>query len=135
MGTPLCLIVDSEAAIRGYVKTILERHQFRTLEAENAVEAFKLVQKLRGGVDLILSEITMAGDMNGLDLAYAIKYSFPAIRVVLTSAYADIDARKHSSAGFVFLEKPFRLESLLTAIDSARAAGQKPQVASAGSGT
>jgi len=133
MGTPLCLIVDKEAAIRGYLKTILERQQFRTLEAENAVEAFKIVQKLRGGVDLLLSEISMPGDMDGVDLAYSLKYSFPAIRVILTSAYADTEARKHSAADFVFLQKPFGLESLLTAIDRALTPGQKVLIASAGS--
>ncbi len=69
MGTPLCLIVAKEAAIRGYLKTILERQQFRTLEAENVVEAFKLIQKLRGGIDLILGEVRMPGDMDGVDLA------------------------------------------------------------------
>ena len=133
MGTPLCLIVDKEAAIRGYLKTILERQQFRTLEAENAVEAFKIVQKLRGGVDLLLSEISMPGDMDGVDLAYSLKYSFPAIRVILTSAYANTEAHKRSSADVVFLEKPFRLDSLLAAIDTALASGQKVRAALAAS--
>lgn len=43
-----CLIVDDEPAIRAYLAAILRREQYLTLEAENAVQAFKLVQKLNG---------------------------------------------------------------------------------------
>ena len=82
------LVVDDEPAIRAYVKGILQTETFHGLEAESAPAAFRLIQKLNGRVDLVVTDVNMPGDMDGLDLAYAIRDAFPFVPVILISGYA-----------------------------------------------
>ena len=97
-----CLIVDDEPAIRAYVKAILKKENFEVLEAENAPQAYKLIQKLNGGLDLIVTDVNMPGDMDGVDLAYAIRNAFPAIPVILMSGYASPESSKRPVGEFLF---------------------------------
>jgi DNA-binding NtrC family response regulator len=75
----------------------------------------RIVQKLGGRLDLIVSDIKMPGDMDGVDLAYSIRHSYPAVPVVLISGYADEEAVKHANADFAFIQKPFVPETILRA--------------------
>lgn len=55
----ICLVVDDEDAVRGYVRMTLEREGFKTIEAASGIEALRLVEKLGDAVDLIVSDIKM----------------------------------------------------------------------------
>jgi len=112
-----CLIVDDEPVIRTYLTRILRNEQYLTLEAENAAQAFKLVQTLNGGLHLIVSDINMPGDMDGVDLAFAIRNQFPAIPVVLVSGMADMEPPKRRLGGFAFIGKPFTPAAILGAVN------------------
>ncbi len=113
MSPKTCVVVDDEPAIRSYLKEILQDHEFHALEAENAPQAFKLIQKLNGGVDLVVTDVQMPGDMDGEDLAFAIRQAFPIIPVILISGYGPPRRR---STEFAFIEKPFKPEAFLTLI-------------------
>jgi CheY-like chemotaxis protein len=114
-----CLVVDDEPSIRGYVKTILQAEGFQVVEADNAPLAFRLVQKLNGGLDLIVADVNMPGEMDGLDLAYAVRDAFPAIPVILMSGYAMPDSTKRPLGEFLLIEKPFKPEAILRAVKKA----------------
>jgi CheY-like chemotaxis protein len=116
-----CLIVDDDPAVRTYLKTILQREQYITLEAANAPQAFKLVQERKGGLNLIVTDITMPGDMDGVDLAYAVRTWFPAIPVVLLSGFADKESAWQGFRDFAFIQKPFTLAAILGALNSVTA--------------
>jgi CheY-like chemotaxis protein len=111
-----CLIVDDEPLIRGYLKTVLAKDRYRTLEAGNAAQAFKIVQKLNGGLDLIVTDITMPGDMDGLDLAYAVRNAFPAIPVVLVSGFMEAKSAARPLGEFSLVRKPFTPAAILEAV-------------------
>jgi CheY-like chemotaxis protein len=111
----VCLIVDDEPVIREFLKAILREEGYKTVEAENAPQAFKMVQQLDGLVNLVLSDITMPGDMDGLDLAYSLREAFPAIPVVLISGFTLLEPIPH----FDFVPKPFQSKKLLEAITRA----------------
>ena len=81
------LVVDDEPAIRAYVKGILQTETFHGLEAESAPAAFRLIQKLKGSVDLVVTDVNMPGDMDGLDLAYAIRVAFVPLRTGWTAQW------------------------------------------------
>ena len=112
MSERTCVVVDDEPAIRAYLRTILEEQNFHTFEAGTAPQAFKLVQTLNG-VDLLVTDLQMPGDMDGEDLAFAIRQAFPKVPVILISGYGP--PRPHL-AEFEFIEKPFRPEAILTVI-------------------
>ena len=106
---PVSLVVDDDPSVRRYVRTVLQQGDFRTLEAEDGVQALQIVQELDGGVDLIVSDIQMPNG-DGLSLAHAIRSSFPAVPVILVSGYAKPDA------GFAFVQKPFLPATLMSVV-------------------
>ena len=68
MGDRVCLVVDDEPAIRAYITTILQSTGIQSLEAENAVEALRILQRLGGQIDLLITDIQVPGDMDGVPL-------------------------------------------------------------------
>ncbi len=72
-----------------------------------------------GGIDLALIDLMMPG-LNGLDLARQIRRLFPAVRVVLSSAY-HLSARQveRADCGAVgFVPKPYQLDELCSFLRS-----------------
>jgi CheY-like chemotaxis protein len=106
---PVSLVVDDESSVRRYVSTILQREEFRTLEAEDGTHALQIVQELGGGVDLIVSDVQMPNG-DGLTLAQAIKGAFPTVPVILVSGNTRPDA------DFEFVRKPFLPATLLSVV-------------------
>jgi two-component system, cell cycle sensor histidine kinase and response regulator CckA len=90
------------------------------LEAENPGRALRIVQRLGGRLDLIITDIKMPGEMDGLDLAFSIRNSFPNLPVILISGGADESLRDSlKSEAFPFVQKPFSPETLLRAVRTA----------------
>jgi two-component system cell cycle sensor histidine kinase/response regulator CckA len=106
---PISLVVDDEPSVRRYVSTILQREDFRTLEAENGAHALQIVHELDGGLDLIVSDIQMP-DGDGLSLAQAVGKYFPDVPVILVSGNRKPDAH------FEFVQKPFLPATLMKAV-------------------
>jgi two-component system cell cycle sensor histidine kinase/response regulator CckA len=121
MSEQICLIVDDEPSIRAYLKVILQRECFHVLEAENAAQALRTVQRLDGGVDVIVSDIKMPGEMDGIDLVHSLRNSYPGVPIILISGYADDDSVKQATASFVFIQKPFVPDTLLKAVQKVMA--------------
>jgi DNA-binding NtrC family response regulator len=114
MSERICLIVDDDPAIRTYLKRILDEEHLQSLEAETAEEGMRIVQRLNGNLDLVVSDITMPGDMDGMDLACAIRLTYPSVSVILISGYAE-NLRSVSAAGFEVIRKPFVPGTILNA--------------------
>jgi DNA-binding NtrC family response regulator len=112
----ICLIVDDEPSIRKYLRAILDQERIQCLEADSASQALGIIQRLNGRLDLIVCDIKMPGDMNGVDLAYSVRNMFPGIPVILISGYADVEAVKKAAAIFQFIQKPFEPEAILLAV-------------------
>ena len=78
------LIVEDEPLVRMVARATLEDAGFYPVEAATADEALRI---LSGEHDFaaVVSDIEMPGEMNGLELAWAIHAHWPKIAVVLTS--------------------------------------------------
>jgi CheY-like chemotaxis protein len=88
-------------------------------ETEKAGDAAAALEAVEGGeFDLILSDIVMAGLMNGLDLARAIRKKHPDLMIVLATGYSDAAAQ--AAAEFTVLRKPYNVADLDRAIAGAR---------------
>jgi DNA-binding NtrC family response regulator len=111
----LCLIVDDEPAVRRYLKAILQRDQIQSMEAESPAKALQLLGEFNGLIDLIISDVQMPGDMDGIDLAYSVRNSSPALPVILISGYSG----KTVPANFLFVQKPFDSQAILDAVNKA----------------
>jgi DNA-binding NtrC family response regulator len=110
----VCLIVEDEPTIRAYLKAILQRKNVHVLEASTALQALQKVHKTAGGIDLIITDIQMPGDMDGVDLAHLVRNSHPAVPVILISGG---DGSKGAAASFPFVQKPILPETILQMIE------------------
>jgi DNA-binding NtrC family response regulator len=123
MSDRICLIVDDEPSIRAYLRAILEREHIQSLEADTAAQALRIVQKLGGRLDLVITDIKMPGDMDGIDLAHSLRNAFPEVPVILISGFAEEPSVRQSAAGFEFIRKPFVPEAIRVAAKMAMSAG------------
>jgi DNA-binding NtrC family response regulator len=105
----IALIVDDEPTVRNYVRSILQREGFVTLEAEGGRSALEIVNMLGGRIDLIVTDIQMP-EGDGLSLAHAVSARFPALPIIVASGHLGPDAP------FEFLEKPFSRSTMQQAI-------------------
>jgi ABC-type sugar transport system substrate-binding protein/DNA-binding response OmpR family regulator len=115
---PTVLIVDDNADIRAYLRTILQG-QYRLLEAEDGQRGLELAREQVP--DLIVSDVMMPV-MNGLEFCQQVKKDGISshIPVILLTARA---LEKHQIEGYesgadAYITKPFSPELLLARIDN-----------------
>jgi DNA-binding NtrC family response regulator len=86
------------------------------LEADSGPQAFRLLERLKGVLDLVVTDVMMPGDMDGLDLAYAVRNAFPNITVILMSGFLSPQTTKRPIVDFEFIRKPFKPEAFLSVV-------------------
>lgn len=108
------LIVDDDPSVLDMLRDSLTRpdEDYCITCTTAGVTALRYVEE--GSFDLLLTDYQMP-DMNGLDLASAVRGIAPGTRVVLMTAYADgarLQARVRALALDGCLGKPFSLRQL-----------------------
>lgn len=113
------LVVEDDADIRKLVVLTLGTLGYRTIEADNASKALSL---LEGGqhIDLVLSDIVMAGKLDGLDLAQIVPKKWPQVKIVLTSGFPDTKMGEEldTLTNVRLLSKPYRRAELAAVLRS-----------------
>ena len=112
---PVVLVVDDERIIADTVSLILSRNGFTVLTAYDARSALELAKSIRP--ELLISDITMAPEMNGVDLAVELVAAIPDCKILLFSAQVgtmDLLARaRQAGHSFTLLAKPVHPIKLL----------------------
>ena len=106
--SPTVLVVEDEVLSRLAMSEHLRDCGFQVIEAANGVEAQQLI--LAGlKVDLVFSDITMPGGVDGIDLALWLMVHCEAAKVILTSGLPDSLAKAQSACNQVleFVPKPY----------------------------
>lgn len=116
------LLVEDSRAMRAYVASILEAHDFEVVEVDNGFEALRVLP--RGNFALVVADVNMP-DVSGLEVTRFVRrtpgYEKTPIVVISTDA-SEEDRRRVVAAGAdAFLAKPFTAEQLLTVLERARA--------------
>jgi DNA-binding NtrC family response regulator len=112
------LVVDDDASMRDSLRRVLVREGH---EVEPAVSVEAAVELLAaGGIDLLLTDIRL-GDASGLDLIAQARRKSTALRIVAMTGFGSVnvavDAMRVGADDF--LEKPFRMETILRRISRA----------------
>ena len=107
------LVADDEPDVREYVRTVLLRNGYEVLEAKDGLEAYELVQRLSGGIQLLVVDVEMPG-MDGLTLGQKLEVEHPAIKVLYTTGF--IWKPSEHSPGLRFLSKPFLPDVLIRCV-------------------
>jgi CheY-like chemotaxis protein len=100
------LLVEDEVIIRALMAEELRSFGLSVVEAANADEAWSYLNS-GGRADLVFSDVTMPGSMNGVELIRKVKAEFPEIKAIITSG--NPGPANISELG-VFLPKPYRLD-------------------------
>ncbi len=115
----MALLVEDQEEVRAVLRRELVSLGFSVVEAEHGDEAKELVQSI-DGIDLVLSDISMPGQTNGLELASFVAQKFPLTSIVLMTGQAQID--HDQSIKHPLLRKPFEQHKLIEAIQYAQIA-------------
>jgi DNA-binding response OmpR family regulator len=123
-GAPSVLVVDDDADIRRMVVRLLLSRGLNVIEADRGNLALRLLKE--HSPQLIVLD-AMLPEVHGFDIARRIKHSerFARTPIIMISAvyrgwrFAE-DLKQGCGVEF-FIEKPFRIEELLRAVDSALA--------------
>lgn len=108
------LVVDDEEDIRSSLSEILEAIGFEVKQAETAAHARQVIENEPRDFSLVLSDIVMPGDENGVNLAQWIKEHSPDTHVILASGYAEnISLAEARSFSCELLKKPFGRQDIL----------------------
>jgi two-component system cell cycle sensor histidine kinase/response regulator CckA len=112
------LLVEDDATVRATVRKLLERHDYRVLEAANGNEALALIDKKPGAIDLVLSDTMMAG-MSGVELRQHINERPASPLVLLMSGYSEEALIRLGATGAPgpVIQKPFTVKDIIARID------------------
>jgi two-component system cell cycle sensor histidine kinase/response regulator CckA len=108
-GTEGILLVESEAKVRRYTKTVLQKYGYGVVTAAGASDALGLGKTL--GVDLLIST-TALPEMSGAELADKVREMQPGLKVLIISDAPD----QESSQRYHTIDKPFTSDALLRKI-------------------
>ena len=113
LATETILLVEDERALLTIAKRMLEQWGYTVLATSSPNEALRLASEHSGAIQLLLSDVVMP-EMNGPDLAKALRSRFPGLKELFMSGYtagafADQDT---VDANVNFIAKPFSGEAL-----------------------
>jgi two-component system NtrC family sensor kinase len=117
MGSETVLVVEDEEQVRRFVRSLLERHGYRVLVAEDGREAVETFAQAQDRVDLVLMDLIMPR-LNGQKASEEILRLRPGTPILLTSGYsaAILKDRGQVVEGIDLLVKPVQPEALLVRV-------------------
>ena len=111
------LLVEDNADVAASTRSLLQLQGF---EVELAVSADDALARLRRGIacDLVLTDVVMPGQANGLELARTLRREAPQLPLVLMTGYTP-ELAAATAEGFPVIAKPFDTRTLRRALDEA----------------
>ncbi len=97
----VAIVVEDDDIQRDMIALLLEESHFQVIQCEDA-ETASLALKMRHPA-LLVTDVNLAGRMNGIELARYARDINPALRVVVISGQQPMTALPD---GVTFLEKP-----------------------------
>ena len=118
------LVVDDETPLRQLIGRFLADSGWVVLDAANADEALRLVERYsdQEAIDLLVTDVVMPGGTDGFVLAAEVARIRPSIKVLYMSGhFEDRQAVRQGlrEAGRYFIRKPFSRDDFLRTITSA----------------
>ena len=115
--TPLILVVEDEALVRGCAVAELEDAGFDVIEAADGDDALQQFED-HALVTTLFADINMPGRLDGLSLAHRVFDLRPSVQLILTSGRGAPD-QSEMPTGSQFLAKPYDCNRLARLIRTA----------------
>ncbi len=105
---------------------IAEEAGFATIEAQTADEAVAILEA-RSDIVLVLTDVNMPGNMDGLKLAHAVRRRWPPIRIIVVSGQMPLPQADLPSNS-LFFGKPYQTQTLISELRSLVGRQENPAV-------
>ncbi|CAM4169266.1 response regulator [Lederbergia lenta] len=109
------LVVDDQLGIRILLNEILQKEGYQTFQAANGLQALDILEK--HAPDLVLLDMKIPG-MDGLEILKRMKKKEPDIRVIIMTAYGELEMIESSNklGALAHFPKPFDIEEIRQAV-------------------
>lgn len=120
-GTENVVLVDDNDDVRETVAEALKSLGYRVTEAASGDAALNLLESRAGEFDVVVTDVIMPGQLDGLALGRIVRKRWPKLGVLLTTGFGgDADnGLDGGAAEFSVLTKPYRKEELARMLRSA----------------
>jgi nitrogen-specific signal transduction histidine kinase/CheY-like chemotaxis protein len=120
---PIILVVEDNESVREVAAAMIEEMGYDVLTAINGPEGLKMIEERRD-INLVLSDVIMAGGMNGPELAAKAMKVRPKLKVLFMSGYAPGSVRLMQDLPdtIELVNKPFTRNDLTEKVKRALAA-------------
>lgn len=110
------LIVDDQNGIRILLMEVFSSEGYETYQAANGKIALEIVKKHEP--DLVLLDMKIPG-MDGLEILKHIKQMNPDIKVIMMTAYGELDMIKEATdlGALMHFTKPFDIDEMRLAVN------------------
>ncbi len=111
------LIVDDQNGIRILLMEVFGSEGYKTFQAANGKLALEIVRN--DSPDLVLLDMKIPG-MDGLEILKHIKAVNPEIKVIMMTAYGELDMIKQATelGALMHFTKPFDIDEMRMAVNS-----------------
>ncbi|MCK5057998.1 MAG: PAS domain S-box protein [Candidatus Aminicenantes bacterium] len=112
-GNETVLLVEDDKGVIDFAYAVLEELGYSVYRASNGKKALELTREKNIQFDLVITDLIMP-EMNGKELAAALKKLYPEILIIFTSGYTD-NHIIHSGPldkGVNFIQKPYSVQML-----------------------
>ncbi len=106
----IALVVEDDPLQRECIVTLLEESEMDVIQCESGEAAALVLDHVGGCLTTLLTDVNLAGAMNGIELAQIAHDRFPALRIVVISANPRVSRLPD---GTQFIAKPWNALDLL----------------------
>ena len=112
------LVVDDEPTLTGFISTLLVSRGYEVTALNEAASALQFFAANPHAIDAVIVDQTMPG-MNGTDMALEMLRRRAELPILLITGFSETmnPARAQALNIRGFLQKPFRAQELLTALE------------------
>lgn len=115
---PSILVVEDDVHFCETVVQFLRLQGHEVDSASSAQEALEVAKRQR--LDLLVNDIRIAGEIDGVEAFSLVRKQQPWVRCILMTGFSDVDAPRRAAAlqADDYLLKPFKLQTLLRSLQS-----------------
>jgi CheY-like chemotaxis protein len=111
---PIAVVVEDDYFQCEQIKEILEANHMQVIRCDSAEAAELVVARTGLELELLVTDVELAGAKTGLELARFAQAMFPNLKIVVVSG-----RKREVPLGMTFLEKPWQPLELIRELPSA----------------
>lgn len=114
---PMALVVEDDEDQRNMVATLLEECEMGVIQCDRAEVALEVLARIGPMLNLLYTDVGLAGQVDGIELARVAREHYPELRVIVASGQ---DIGKELPEQALFMPKPLLPLNLLREAERSR---------------